>query len=293
MRYHSPVSFEEASVLASGLSGLTRFLGGGTDVLVQLRSGSVCPDDVIDLKRIAGSGDIVGSSAEGWTIGCAVSGARLGAHAALSASWPGVVEGMTLVGSTQVQGRATLVGNLCNGSPAADGVPGLIAAGATATVVGPSGRRVVAVSSIPAGPGRTTLARGEVIAALHLPPRGASAADAYQRFIPRTEMDIAVVGCAVNLRLDGDTIAEARVALGAVAPTVLLVEAAARAIVGSRLDAAALEALAAAARAAARPISDKRGTAAFRTHVAGVLARRVAQSAYNRAKGNRAKGATQ
>ena len=132
-----------------------------------------------------------------------------------------------------------------------------------------------------------------MIAAIHLPARGAQGGDAYERFIPRTEMDIAVVGCAVNLRLDGDTIVEARVALGAVAPTVLLVEACAQAIVGTRLDEAALDALAAAARAAAKPISDKRGTAEFRTHVAGVLARRVAVTAYNRAKGNRAKGAAQ
>ena len=293
MRYHSPLTFEAASRVAAGASGVTRFLAGGTDVLVQLRAGSVTPDDLIDLKRIPGVGSITREGDGGWTIGAAVSGAALGATPGLVSDWPGVVEGMGLVGSTQVQGRATLAGNLCNGSPAADGVPGLVAAGATATVVGPEGRRRMAIADIPAGPGRTTLQPGEVIAAIHLPARGANAGDAYERFIPRTEMDIAVVGCAVNLRLDGDTIVEARVALGAVAPTVLLVEACAQAIVGTRLDEAALDALAGAARAAAKPISDKRGTAEFRTHVAGVLARRVAVTAYNRAKGNRAKGAAQ
>jgi xanthine dehydrogenase FAD-binding subunit len=215
----------------------------------------------------------------------AVSGAELGDHAALKADWPGVVEGMELVGSTQVQGRATLAGNLCNGSPAADSVPGLVAAGATVTVTGPNGSREVPVEDIPVGPGKTSLAPGELIAAITLPPRGAAGSDAYQRFIPRTEMDIAVVGCAVNLTLDGDTIAEARIALGAVAPTVIRVPEAAAAITGTALDEAALDALATAARAAAKPISDKRGTAEFRTHVAGVLARRVAQVAYARAKG--------
>ena len=293
MRYHSPLTFEAASRVAAGASGVTRFLAGGTDVLVQLRAGSVTPDDLIDLKRIPGVGSITREGDGGWTIGAAVSGAALGATPGLVSDWPGVVEGMGLVGSTQVQGRATLAGNLCNGSPAADGVPGLVAAGATATVVGPEGRRRMAIADIPAGPGRTTLQPGEVIAAIHLPARGAQGGDAYERFIPRTEMDIAVVGCAVNLRLDGDTIVEARVALGAVAATVLLVEACAQAIVGTRLDEAALDALAGAARAAAKPISDKRGTAEFRTHVAGVLARRVAVTAYNRAKGNRAKGAAQ
>ena len=293
MRYHSPLTFEAASRVAAGASGVTRFLAGGTDVLVQLRAGSVTPDDLIDLKRIPGVGSITREGDGGWTIGAAVSGAALGATPGLVSDWPGVVEGMGLVGSTQVQGRATLAGNLCNGSPAADGVPGLVAAGATATVVGPEGRRRMAIADIPAGPGRTALQPGEVIAAIHLPARGAQGGDAYERFIPRTEMDIAVVGCAVNLRLDGDTIVEARVALGAVAPTVLLVEACAQAIVGTRLDEAALDALAGAARAAAKPISDKRGTAEFRTHVAGVLARRVAVTAYNRAKGNRAKGAAQ
>jgi carbon-monoxide dehydrogenase medium subunit len=285
MRYHRPSSFEDAARIAASGGGVTRFLAGGTDVLVQLRAGMVTPDDLIDLKRIAGAHEIARSDDGGWRIGVAVPGAALGANAELCADWPGVVEGMELVGSTQIQGRATLVGNLCNGSPAADSVPGLIAARATVSVVGPDGTREVAVEDIPAGPGKTTLAPGEVIAGITLPPRGEHGGDAYLRFIPRTEMDIAVVGCAVNLRLEGDRIAEARVALGAVAPKVLLVPDAAAALTGSTLDDAALEALDAAARAACNPIDDKRGTVAFRTEVAGVLARRAARIAYDRAKG--------
>jgi xanthine dehydrogenase FAD-binding subunit len=285
MRYHTPATFEDASAIAAATSGVTRFLAGGTDVLVQMRADIVTPDDLIDIKHIPGVKDVVLEDDGCWRIGAAVAGAELTAHAGLCADWPGVVEGMGLVGSTQVQGRATLIGNLCNGSPAADSVPGLAAAGAEVSVVGPKGARQVKVEDIPAGPGRTTLAKGEVIAGVYLPPRGKGGGDAYLRFIPRTEMDIAVVGCAVNLRVDGDKITEARVVLGAVAPTIVVVADAAKALIGSTLDAAALDALAAAASAACRPINDKRGTIAFRTDVAGVLARRAAKIAYDRARG--------
>jgi carbon-monoxide dehydrogenase medium subunit len=251
-----------------------------------MRAGTVQPDDLIDLKHIPGVDRIEQTPDGGWRIGVAVPGIMLAAHAGLLRDWPGVVEGMRLVGSTQVQGRATLAGNLCNGSPAADSVPGLIAAGAVVTVAGPNGSRDIPVQQVPVGPGRTALAKGEVISSITLPARGKNGGDAYLRFIPRTEMDIAVVGCAVNLRLDGDRIVEARVALGAVAPTVILSDAAAQAIIGSELDEAALAALARAAESAARPISDKRGTREFRIEVAGVLARRAARIAWDRAKGS-------
>lgn len=285
MRYHAPSSVAEAVKLAAGTTGITRFLSGGTDVLVQLRAGMVTPDDLIDLKKIPGLHDITKTADGGWRIGATVSGAEMRRHAALCADWPGVVEGMNLVGSTQVQGRATLAGNLCNGSPAADSVPGMVAAGARGVVTGPNGTRDVAVEDIPAGPGRTKLQPGEMIEAVLLPPRGTQGGDAYLRFIPRTEMDIAVVGVGISLTLDGDKVVSARVALGAVAPTVLLVDAAAKAIIGTTLDEAALAALATAVRAAATPISDKRGTAEFRKEVVGVLAGRAARIAYDRAKG--------
>lgn len=285
MRYHAPSSVAEAVKLAAGTTGITRFLSGGTDVLVQLRAGMVTPDDLIDLKKIPGLHDITKTADGGWRIGATVSGAEMRRHAALCADWPGVVEGMNLVGSTQVQGRATLAGNLCNGSPAADSVPGMVAAGARVVVTGPNGTRDVAVEDIPAGPGRTKLQPGEMIEAVLLPPRGTHGGDAYLRFIPRTEMDIAVVGVGISLTLDGDKVVSARVSLGAVAPTVLLVDAAAKVIIGTTLDEAALAALATAVRAAATPISDKRGTAEFRKEVVGVLAGRAARIAYDRAKG--------
>ena len=283
MHYHTPASFDEAAALAASATGITRFLAGGTDVLVQLRADIVTPDTLIDIKHIAGVHDIIQTPNGGWQIGVAVTGAEMTEHPTLSAHWPGVVEAMDLVGSTQIQGRATLTGNLCNASPAADSVPAMVAAGATVSVCGPKGAHKVAVLDIPTAPGRTSLAKGEMVTAVNLPAREPGGGDAYLRFIPRTEMDIAVVGCGINLRVEGGKITQARVSLGAVAPTVLLVDDAAQAIIGSTLDDAALDRLAAAASAACNPIDDKRGTVEFRTHVAGVLARRVAKIAYGRA----------
>jgi carbon-monoxide dehydrogenase medium subunit len=285
LAYVAPESAEEAAkaLTASG----ARPLSGGTDLLVQLRSGRVKPQVIVDLKRIA---EAVGirESRGGFVIGAATSGAVLGEHAGLAKAWPGIVEGANLIGSTQVQGRASLAGNLCNASPAADGVPALIAARATCVIVGPDGRREAPVESIATGPGQTSLKPGEFVLEFKLPPRPARASDAYLRLIPRTEMDIAVAGAGVNLILaDDGTVKEAHVALGAVAPTALLVADAGAALVGSKLDEAALGKMEAAARAACRPISDKRGTAEYRTKIAGVLARRAALIAFDRAGGQR------
>lgn len=284
MQYQAPDSFDAAVSLLKAEQGLARVLAGGTDVLVQLRSGAVEPDLLVDIKRIPGVHDITAEDG-GWRIGAAVSGVELNAHADLCRDWPGVAEAHDLIGSTQVQGRATLTGNLCTASPAADSVPAMVAAGATARVQGSGGTRDVPVEEVGTGPFKVSLAKDEVITSIFLPARGANGGDAYLRFIPRTEMDIAVVGAAVSLTLDGDKVASARVSLGAVAPTVLLVEDAANAIIGTTLDDSALDALAAAASAACNPISDKRGTVEFRTRVAGVLAKRAAKIAYDRAKG--------
>lgn len=283
LRYEKPETAADAARLLAAEAGLARILAGGTDLLVQLKSGLVEPDLIVDIKNIGGMRSIA-PEAGGFRIGAAVSGAELGEHGEVAQAWPGVVEGFELIGSTQVQGRATMAGNLCNGSPAADSVPGLIAAGAVARIAGPIGERDCPVEEIPVGPGRTALVKGEFITSIFLPPRPARSADAYLRFIPRTEMDIAVASAAVNLSLDADgAIAAARVAIGAVAPTVRLVQPAAEAIIGTRLDDAALEKLAAACSAAASPIDDKRGTVAFRKHVVGVLAKRAALIAYERA----------
>jgi len=285
MRYEAPRTLESAVSLLAGEPGSAQILAGGTDLLVRLRTGIGEPDLIVDIKRIDGISAITAENG-GWRVGAAVSGAEMGEHDGLKADWPGVVEATELIGSTQIQGRATMAGNLCNASPAADSVPAMVAANAVARVIGPNGTREVAVGDIATGPGKTSLAKGEIVESIFLPARAARSGDAYLRFIPRTEMDIAVVGVGVSLTLDASgTCTAARVSLGAVAATVLLVEEAAATLIGSPVDEAALERLAAACSAAAKPIDDKRGTIEFRTKVAGVLAKRAATIALERAKG--------
>jgi aerobic carbon-monoxide dehydrogenase medium subunit len=290
VRYEAPESLEGAVALLAGATGEARVLAGGTDLLVQMRADVVDPDLIVDIKKIPETRAVTEESG-GWRIGAAVTGAELKEHPRLKQAWPGVVEAANLIGSTQVQGRATLGGNLCNGSPAADSVPALIAAGAVATLAGPKGKRDLPVEDVMLGPRQLALTKGEIVVSFLLPPRPPRSGDAYLRFIPRTEMDIAVVGAGVSLTLDSaGTITAARVSLGAVAARVLLVAEAAQAIVGSRLDEAAQRKLEAAARAACRPIDDKRGTVEFRVDVAGVLARRAAMIALDRARGGAANG---
>ncbi len=283
MRYARPETPAEASRLLAAEQGLARVMAGGTDLLVQLKAGMIEPDLIVDIKHLPGAA-VIAREAGGFRIGAAVPNQALGEDKALVAAWPGVVEAASLIGSTQVQGRATIAGNLCNASPAGDSVPALVAAGAMARISGPKGMRDVPVLDVATGPGKTSLTKGEFVASILLPARPAHGGDAYLRFIPRTEMDIAVCSAGISLVLDAaGTITAARVALGAVAPVVLLVESAAAAIIGSKLDDAALARLAKAAEAACKPISDKRGTVEFRTEVAGVLARRAAKIAYSRA----------
>jgi len=283
LSYLAPGTIDEAVAAMAAASGKGRILAGGTDLLVQMRAGTQSPGIIVDVKKIREMTEIAATPEGGFRIGAAVPGAVIGEHDGLCRAWPGVVEAINLIGSTQVQGRASAGGNLCNASPAADSVPALVAAGAVVTVQGPKGRRQVPVEQIPAGPGRTSLAPGEIVVSITLPPRRPGMGDAYLRLIPRTEMDIAVAGCGVALTMENGVCTAARVGLGAVAPTVLLVEDAGRALVGSRLEEAALEKAAAAYRAACRPIDDKRGTIAYRTRIAGVLVRRAAAIAADRA----------
>jgi aerobic carbon-monoxide dehydrogenase medium subunit len=287
MRYEAPETLKAAAKILAGAKGTSRVLAGGTDLLVQMRSGLIEPDLVVDIKKIPELRKVTLEKG-GFRVGAAVSGAELEEHSKFGKVWPGVLEAFELIGSTQIQGRCTMAGNLCNASPAADSVPAMIAAGAIARVVGPKGRRDVPVEKIPASPGKTTLKKGEFIASIFFPKRPPKSSDAYLRFIPRTEMDIAVVGVGVSLTVNrGGTITDARVSLGAVAPTVLVVPAAAKALIGSKLEDEALEKAAAAASAACKPINDKRGTIEYRTKVAGVMTRRAAQIAYDRARGEK------
>lgn len=285
VQYVAPKTLDEAVRAFAAAAGAGRILAGGTDLLVQMRNGVVAPGTIVDVKKIGELISIEDTKEGGFRIGAAVSGAMLREHPKVRAVWPGVVEATNLIGSTQIQGRATPGGNLCNGSPAGDSVPAMVAAGAIVTIQGPNGRRELPVEKVPKAPGRLNLEPGEIVVSFTLPPRPKGSSDAYLRMIPRTEMDIAVVGCGVSLTMDKGTCTAARVGLGAVAPTVLLVEEAAKALIGSKLDDAALARAAAACSAACRPIDDKRGTIAYRTKVAGVLLKRTALIAAERAGG--------
>jgi len=284
MRYETPASLDAATRLLAEAGDAARVLAGGTDLLIQMRADLVEPAVLVDIKNIAAMREIAVENGR-FRLGAAVTGMEIMEHAGFNAAWPGIVDGAKLIGSIQVRGRATLGGNLCNASPAADSVPALIAAGATASVAGPNGRRTVPVEDIAVGPGVTALETGEIVVSFELPERPPRSGDAYLRFTPRTEMDIAVVGVGINLTLDEDGVcAAARVSLGAVAERPLLVEEAAAALVGRAVDDAALADLSRAASAACRPIDDKRGTRAFRIEVAGVLAERAARIALERAE---------
>jgi carbon-monoxide dehydrogenase medium subunit len=289
MRYEAPDTVKKAAKLLAGEGKNARVLAGGTDLLVQLRGGMVEPNLVVDVKRIDEMTKIT-KEKSGFRIGAAVSGAALGANKALVKAYPGVVEAARLIGSEQIQGRASLGGNVCNASPAADTTPALIAAGAVARIVGPKATRNVPVEKIATGPGKTSLKVGELIASFFLPKPAPRTGDAYLRFIPRTEMDIAVAGAGVCVTLDAKGVCTAaKVSIGAVAPTALIVAKAAKALIGTKGEDEALDAVAAAASAAANPIDDKRGTVEYRKDVVGVLAKRAAKIAFERAAPGRKK----
>ena len=259
-------------------------LAGGTDLLVQMRSVDRTPRTIVDIKKLKETNRLDVGAKETY-IGAAIPAGILTANAALTARYPGLIESIDLIGSAQIQGRASLGGNLCNASPAGDTIPALIANAAVCVIAGPNGQRELAVERFVVGVGKNALAPGEFLLGLKLPVPAARTSDAYLRFIPRTEMDIAVVGAGVSVTLDASgTCTVARVAIGAVAPTVLLVPKAASALIGSKLDTAALDAAARACSEAASPITDKRGTIEYRRKVVGVLAKRAAVIAANRAK---------
>ena len=282
IRYEAPTTLARAVELL-GERG-ARVLAGGTDLLVQMRSGRGAPRVFVDVKRIPETTRIELGREALW-LGAAVPAAAITEHPELGRIWPGLVEAVDLIGSTQIQGRASVGGNLCNASPAADTVPALCAVGARCAIAGPKGEREVPVEKFTTGPGQNVLGPGELLVGLRIARPPARASDAYLRFIPRTEMDIAVVGAGVAVALDaGGRCTAARVALGAVAPTVVVSAEAAAALVGSRGDDAALQRAGEAASAAARPISDKRGTVEYRRRVAGVLVRRAAAAAFERAR---------
>lgn len=282
MNYLAPTTVEEATQLLAATPEAKVF-AGATDVIPQIRAGRPEPSALVDLKRIDRL-TAVSSNGSAWTIGAAAPTADLTSNSELSAEFPGLVEAAGLIGSDQIQNRSSLGGNLCNASPAADSVPAMIVNGVRAVVAGSSGTRTIPVADVVTGPGSTSLADDEFIVEFELDKAPPKTADAYLRMIPRTEMDIAVVGAGARITLDDNgNCASATIALCAVAPTAVRVPDAEAALTGRAIDDEALAAVAAAASAACNPIDDKRGTIAYRRQVAGVLAKRAVQAAAERA----------
>ncbi|MDA7579352.1 xanthine dehydrogenase family protein subunit M [Alphaproteobacteria bacterium] len=284
-QYLAAKTIDEAVQAHNKANGSARFLAGGTDLLVQIKSGIKKPNLVIDVKKILELNNIEEISENEFVVGASVSGANLNRNKKFSSLWPGVIEAFRLIGSEQIQGRASLGGNLCNGSPAGDSVPALIAAGCTAVIAGPDGKKELPIEEFHTGPGKTILKNGEMLVSLKFPKRESNSSDSYLRMTPRTEMDIAVVGCGVNLTLDNDICTSVRVSLGAVAPTPLLIKEASDIMIGTNLNSEVLEKVARICMDSCNPINDKRGTIEYRTKVAGVLFKRATLIAIDRIKG--------
>ncbi len=285
-QYLAASTIEEAVNAHSKADGSARFLAGGTDLLVQIKSGIRKPNLVIDVKKIVELNSIEEISENEFVIGASVSGVNLNRNKKFSKLWPGVLEAFRLIGSEQIQGRASLGGNICNGSPAGDSVPALIAAGCMALIAGPNGKREIPIEEFHIGPGKTVLNNGEMLVSLKFPKREIHSSDTYLRMTPRTEMDIAVVGCGVNITFENNVCTAARVSLGAVAPTPLLIKEASKIMIGSDLNSEILDKVSKICMDSCDPIDDKRGTIDYRTKVAGVLFKRATLTTINRIKGN-------
>jgi carbon-monoxide dehydrogenase medium subunit len=284
--YAAPKTVAEAAALLSDKGERARVLAGGTDIIVQVREGRRDIDALVDIKHIAEVNELTLDAGKGLTVGAAVPCCLIYENKAIAKAYPGLIDSAFLIGGIQIQGRASLGGNLCNASPAADSIPALIALEATCDIAGPSGTRSVPVEQFCTSPGKTILQRGEFLVRLRFPAPKMHSGAAYLRFIPRNEMDIAVVGAGVSVVLDAmkSKCTAARIALAAVAPTPLLVADAGAALVGSSLDDAAIARAASLAQAAASPINDMRGDADYRRHLVGVLVKRALAIAIDRAK---------
>ncbi len=283
LKYQRATTIDQALQLLADSGSTGRILAGGTDLIVQARARSMEIDLLVDIKDIPDVSQLDYNAATGLTVGAALPCYRIYADADVQRHYPALVDCTTLIGGTAIQGRASIGGNLCNASPSADAIPMMIVLEATATIAGPNGRREVPVEDFCTGPGQSVLQPGELLVSIHFPPPAADSGAHFLRFIPRNEMDIAVVNAASALRFDGDTVSWARVAVGAAAPTPLLVDAAADQLVGRPLTDVSIAAAAAAAREATSPIDDMRGTIRQRRHLAAVLTERTVRGAAGRA----------
>ena len=283
MIFAKPSSEQEAVTLLKETQGITRILGGGTDVLVQMKSGMTEPELIVDIKNIPGIKQIKKING-GYEIGAAVSGLDFNSYPGLKEFTPGIAEAFDLIGSSQIQGRCTLAGNLCNASPAADTIPALSVSNCIVKIVGPNGLREDLVKNVPVGPGKNSLKKGEFIKSILIPSRPDYSSDSYIRFTPRSEMDIAVVSAACFITLDKNMIIkDLKISLGAVAPTVVDISGLDSIVNNSILEDELLSKISAICSKSCDPIDDKRGTIEFRSHVAGVLSKRAIILAHKRA----------
>ena len=284
--YATPHSVREAVDLLSEAGGRARVMAGGTDLLVALRAGVYDIDLVVDGKNIPELNEITYDPTNGLTLGAAVPCYKIYGNQAVATAYPGLIDAASLIGGTQIQGRASLGGNLCNATPSADSIPPMIALNGTANIAGPNGNRQVAIEDFCTGVRQNALGSDEILVSLQFPAPVANSGANYIRFIPRNEMDIAVAGAGVSVVLDNGDIKEARVSLASVAPTPLFVQEAGDAIAGKPANDETVRIASGIARDAARPITDMRGTIEFRQHLCEVLTRRALNTAIERAKEN-------
>jgi len=283
--YHAPASLAEAFALKTKAAAAGRFLAGGTDLFLALEWGPAKVSMVIDLKAIAGMEGIAKLPGGGVRIGALTRMAAIENDAGLQKGYPALSDAAAVVGGPPIRNRATLGGNVCNASPAADTSTPLLALGAQAVLASAKGERTVPLAALWKGPRRTTLKQGELLKELHLPALPARTGCAFER-LTRAAMDIAVVNAAAVVTTDAKgNFKDVFVALGAVAPTVLAVKGIGKALAGRPCDDAALEVVHAAAEKAAKPIDDQRASAAYRKEMAGVLALRAVRRAHALAVG--------
>lgn len=284
--YVAPANLEDAIRLMAEKGPRAKALAGGTDILIQLRGGRFQIDRLVDIKKIPELNELSFSEANGLTMGAAVQCHRVYEDQTVQKLYPGLVDSSSLIGGIQIQGRATVGGNLCNAAPSGDNIPSLIVQEAVAIVAGPNGRRRIPVEDFCAGPGRNVLQEGELLVALHIPTPKPNFGAHFIRFIPRNEMDIAIANSAASVLLDDSKqrIVSARIAIGSVAPTPVFAKEASALLAGKEANEASIEEAAEATKAAASPINDMRGTIDQRIHLVGVLTKRALRTAISRAR---------
>jgi CO/xanthine dehydrogenase FAD-binding subunit len=281
--YECPQTLDDAVALFQQHGDNGRALAGGTDLLVQMKTGGRTQGVVIDVKKVPELNTITYDPVKGLTLGAAVPCYRIYGDDAVRRHYAGLVDAVEIIGGTPIQGRASVGGNLCNSAPSGDAIPALIAYGAICHIIGPKGVRHVPVEEFCTSPGRNVLGDNEILVSLHLPPPPPGFGAAYLRFIPRNEMDIAVVGVGASVEIADGVFRSARVALASVAPTPLFVKEAGDALIGKPATVESIQVAADLAKAAAKPINDMRGTAEYRSHLCDVMTRRALVAAMERA----------